>query len=82
MLGITVFDKEENCNELVRVKFAHISMFKENQMDLNFINREEQLKLMNVLIIHHVKFICEGDTISLLLNERQRVRVRFDSITS
>ena len=79
-MNITLFTIDESCTELIQVKSAHISMFeKDMSTKIHFINREEQLKLIDTLIAQYVLFKCQGNSIILLQDTQQRVGFRFDS---
>lgn len=80
-MNITLFTNDEHCKDIVQTKVAHITMFKDQQLELHFIIKEEMLKLINKLIENYVLFKCQGMSIYLIpeANNFQRVRYRFDS---
>jgi hypothetical protein len=82
MLKLTVLNTKENCDELVQIELTHITVFKDNLLELHFISIEEMLKLINVFIKEYVKFTCEGKHIIYNLSDYQRVRLRFDAKSS
>jgi len=82
MLSLTVFDRDENCTEKIKVKFAHMSMFNDSKIELHFIHDEEQMNLIRVLINSRVKFECNGQVILLDTKLTQKLRYRFDAISS
>lgn len=79
-MKLTVYSSGPNCEELVEVKIAHVTMFEKHELSFYFIDTEEQMKLINCFIKHHVLFTVQGTRVILTPEERnfQRVRYRLD----
>ena len=80
-MKITLFTTDESCTKLIESPLAHVTMFKDNVLELHFISKAEMLSLIEVLIKHYVLFKCQGDHLYITPepNNYQRVRFRFDS---
>jgi len=82
MIKVTLYTTDKECTEIGSATFAHISMFKDNNIVLSFISTDEQLKFIALCIKHYVKFECQGQSVCLIreTNNFQRVCYRFDSL--
>ena len=78
-MKISLFTKDTSCADIGQVKIAHVCMFDKNMMTLYFIDKEQQLLLITILIKEYVTFTVTGQTISIDMKEDQRIRYRFDS---
>ena len=79
-MKLTLFGTDENCTEIVKVQIAHVTMFKDYELELQCHLEEEKLKLIKALLQKHILFRCQGSRI-WIMNETgsQRIRYRFDS---
>ena len=80
-MKVTLFETGDNCNEIVNVNVAHVTMFAKQELTFNCHLEEEKTKLLMALMKHFVLFKCQGDNISIIPepNGFQRVRFRFDN---
>lgn len=79
-MKISLFTTDASCKDIVSVKAAHITMFEKANVEIHFINNEEQLKFIEACIKHYVLIQIQGSKVTIMpeSDNFQRVRFRFD----
>lgn len=79
-MKVFLFTNDSACTDIVEVKAAHICMFgKANEIDIRFVIDAEQMKFIQACIKHYVLIKIQGSTVTIVPEEYQRVRFRFES---
>jgi len=81
-MKITIFDKTSNCTTLGEITSAHITIFEQDEVKINFVNEDEQIKMIKILIKSKVLFSCSGQDVNILRNPEgpRNIRLRFDAL--
>lgn len=80
-MKVTIFKKNEQHTEVVKVRISHITIFNGCNVVLHFINEVEELKLIEHFIKEYVLFTVQGMHVTIVpeTNNYQRVNFRFDN---
>lgn len=80
-MKLTIYTTDEQCLDLGQFKIAHMTMFGKGVIELHFISKEEQIRLLQLFIEKYVLFQVQGTKVSIIpeSNNYQRVGFRFDN---
>lgn len=80
-MKLTLYTTDSSCADIITVRIAHMTMFKDMTPLLRFTSNDEETKFIAACIKHSVLIKVQGHEVSLIpeQNNFQRVRYRFDS---